>query len=136
MISIVAVISLMSAGSALAQNQKGGREDWQKGPPTAEEKLARISAALNLSGDQSQIMLRLLQEQEEKRAALQEQTMLLMGPEICAQRAEHEEAMLAILDAEQSELFLQIKEQRQQDNANRNRKGHGGNGMGELDCPD
>jgi len=133
MLSILAVISLLSAGGAIAQNQRGDREDWQKGPPTAEEKLAQISAALNLSGDQSQEMLRLLQEQGDKNAALHEQTMLLMGPEICAQRAENEEAILAILDAEQTELFLQIKEQRQL--ANTNRKGRRGNGMGELDCP-
>jgi hypothetical protein len=132
MVSILAVVSLLSAGSTLAQNQRGDTEVWQKGPPTAEEKLAQISAALNLSGNQSQEMLRLLQEQGEQGAALHEQTMMLMGPEICAQRAENEEAILAILDAEQTELFLQTKEQRKQ--ANTKRKGRRGNGMGELDC--
>ena len=133
MVLILAVISLLSVGSTFAQNQKGDREDWQKGPPTAEEKLARISAALNLSGDQSQEMLRVLQEQGEKGAALHEQTMMIMGPEICAQRAENEEAILAILDADQTELFLQMKEQRRADAANtRNRNAKR---MGELDCP-
>jgi len=133
-VSIFAIVSLLTAGSVLAQNQKGDREDWQNGPPTAEEKLARISAVLNLSGDQSQEMLRLLQEQEEKSVALHEQTMMLMGPEICAQRAENEEAMLAILDAEQTELFLQIKEQRQA-NATNSRSRHGKR-KGELNCDD
>jgi hypothetical protein len=133
MVAILAVVSLLSAGSSLAQNQRGAWEDWQKGPPTAEEKLARISAALNLSGDQSQEMLRLLQEQGEKGAALHEQTMLLMGPEICVQRAENEEAILAILDPDQTELFLQMKEQRGAGAANtRNRNAKH---MGELDCP-
>lgn len=133
-VSIFAIVSLLTAGSVLAQNQKGDREDWQNGPPTAEEKLARISAALNLSGNQSQEMLRLLQDQEENRVALHEQTMMLMGPEICAQRAENEEAMLAIMDAEQTELFLQIKEQRQA-NATNSRSRHAKR-MGELDCDD
>jgi len=132
MVSILAIASLLTAGSVLAQNRQSDN-DWQKGPPTAEEKLARISAALNLSGDQSQEMLRVLQEQGEKGAALHEQTMMLMGPEICAQRAENEEAILAILDADQTELFLQRKEQRRADAANtRNRNAKR---MGELDCP-
>jgi len=129
MVSILAIASLLTAGSVLAQNRQSDN-DWQKGPPTAEEKLARISAALNLSGDQSQEMLRVLQEQGEKGAALHEQTMMLMGPEICAQRAENEEAILAILDANQTELFLQMKEQRQASQS-RNAKR-----MGELNCDD
>ena len=133
MVLILAVISLLSAGSTFAQNQKGDREDWQKGPPTAEEKLARISAALNLSGAQSQEMLRVLQEQAEKGAALHEQTMMIMGPEICAQKADNEEAILAVLDADQTELFLQMKEQRRANATNtRNRNAKR---MGELDCP-
>jgi len=132
MVSILAIASLLTAGSVFAQNRQSDN-DWQKGPPTAEEKLARISAALNLSGDQSQEMLRVLQEQGEKGVALHEQTMMLMGPEICAQRAENEEAILAILDADQTELFLQMKEQRRADAANtRNRNAKR---MGELDCP-
>ena len=132
MVSILTIASLLTAGSVLAQNRQSDN-DWQKGPPTAEEKLARISAALNLSGDQSQEMLRVLQEQGEKGAALHEQTMMIMGPEICAQRAENEEAILAILDADQTEQFLQMKEQRRADAANtRNRNAKR---MGELDCP-
>jgi hypothetical protein len=71
-----------------------------------------------------------LQEEGEQRAALHAQTMMLMGPEICAQRAENEEAILAILDANQTELFLQMKEQRQASQS-RNAKR-----MGELNCDD
>jgi hypothetical protein len=133
MISILAIVSLLSAGSVLAQNQKGDREDWQKGPPSVEERLARISAVLNLDSQQSLEMHTLLAEQAEHRAALHEQTMAMLGPEICAQRAEQEEAMLAILDSEQTELFMQIKQERQ---ANANRKGRGGKRMGELNCED
>ena len=78
-------------------------------------------------------MLVVLQQQTENRAALHEQKMALLGPEICAQRAEMEDAILTILTAEQTELFLQIKEDRQ---SNPDRKGHAGKRPGKLDCPD
>jgi hypothetical protein len=64
-----------------------------------------------------------LQEQEESRAALREQSMALLGPEICAQRLEAEEATLAILTIEQAGLFLEMAEQRRQKDG---RRGHGG----------
>ena len=128
--SILAVVSLLAAGSAFAEKQHGGR-DWQKGPPSVEERLARISAALDLSYEQSQDMLAILQEQEENRAALHEQMMELMGPEICAQKAQTEEDILGILTAEQTELYLQIREDRQ---GQSRKKGRGGNA--ELDCSD
>ena len=129
-VSILAVVSLLAAGSAFAEKQYGGR-DWQKGPPSVEERLARISAALDLRDEQSLEMLAILQEQEEKKAALHEQTMELMGPEICAQQAETEAAILDILNAEQTELWLQHREVRQNKSRRKNRGGHAG-----LDCSD
>jgi len=132
MISILAIVSLLSAGSILAQSRNSDN-DWQKGPPSVEERLARISAALNLDSQQSLEMHTILQEQAENRAALHEQAMAMLGPEICAQRAEQEEAMLTILDPEQTELFMQIKQERQ---ANANRKGRGGKRMSKLNCED
>ena len=78
-ITILAVVSLLTAGSALAQRQNGDR-DWQKGPPSVEEKLARISAALGRDDQQAVDMFFVLQEQEQYKAALHEQTMALMGP--------------------------------------------------------
>jgi Spy/CpxP family protein refolding chaperone len=131
-ISVLAVASLLTAGSVVAQNHKDDN-DWQKRPPSTEEKLARISTALGLSDEQSVQMLVVLQQQTENRAALHEQKMELLGPEICAQRAETEDAILAILTAEQTELFLQIKEDRQN---HPDRKGHASKRPGELDCPD
>lgn len=131
-ISIAAVISLLAAGSVLAQEQKRDR-DWQKGPPSVEEKLARISDALNLSDEQSVAMLVILQRQAEQKADMHEQMMALMGPEICAQRAETEDAILAILNAEQTELFLQAKEERKLKAEQQNRSGRR---RGELDCSD
>ena len=131
--AFVATLCLLSAGTAFAQNQKGGPKhdrDWQKGPPSVEEKLARISTALELSDEQSVQMLELLQAQEQQRAAMHEQTMALMGEEICAQRAAHEQAVLDILTAEQTEQFLEIKAARDERRQGReNRRGGGG-----LDC--
>ena len=131
-ITILAIVSLLSAGSAFAQKQNNGDRDWQKGPPTVEEKLARISAALGLDDAQSVAMLVVLQEQEQTRIRLHEETMALMGPEICADRAATESAILEILTAEQAELFLQMKEERK-GKANDRRSGNRGGG---LDCSD
>jgi hypothetical protein len=52
--------------------------------------------------------------------------MEIMGAEICAQKARAEEAILAILDTEQAELFLQMKEDRpsRAHNRTRSRKDH------------
>ena len=131
-ISILAIVSLLAAGSALAQNQRGGA-DWQKGPPSVEEKLARISAALNLTGDQSLEMLEILLAQADKRAAIHEQAMALIGPEICTQQAENEEAILTILDEEQAALFMQMIENRKESAGQNDRRGRIRN---ELDCSD
>ena len=133
MVSILAIASLLTTGSVIAQNLQSDN-DWQKGPPSVEEKLARISAALHLDSQQSLEMHALLQEQADNGAAIHEQAMAMLGPEICAQRAEHEEAMLAILDREQTELFLQMKEQRQ---ANATRlQSRNAKRLGELNCDD
>ncbi len=68
---------------------------------------------------------------KETRQALHDRTMELMGAEICAQKAQSEEAILAILDAEQTELFLQMKEERQfrANDKTRTRKGRDGPGL-------
>lgn len=112
-VSVLAVASLLAAGGAFAQQQQPGGRDWHKGPPSVEEKLARLSDALDLSDQQSADMLAVLQELENQKIALRQRTMEIMGAEICAQRARGEEAILAILDAEQAELFLQMQLERQ-----------------------
>jgi hypothetical protein len=133
-VSILAAASLLAAGSAFAQQQQQpqhGARDWQKGPPSVEEKLARLSAMLDLSDEQSAEMLAVLQIQESNRQALQERTMEIMGAEICTQKAQAEEAILAILNTDQAELFLQMQEDRQirPNSRTRSRKGHD-----PLDC--
>jgi len=121
-ITALAIASLLAAGSAFADNQQRDR-DWQKGPPSAEQKLARISDALNLSDEQSAQMLRILQQQELTKRARHDEIMALMGPEICAQRAEAEDAILSILDEEQTALYLETRQQRQERGYRHNRQG-------------
>ena len=115
LLTLVAV-SLLASGTALAQKGPGRGDDdgWHRpSPPTAEDRLARMSNALGLTPEQSLQMLQIMQEQEQERAALREETMALMGDRICTQRAEHEQAVLDILTDEQAELFLQFKSERE-----------------------
>jgi len=138
-VSALAIACLLTTGSALADSQQRYREmdgDWQKGPPSVETKLARISYALDLSDEQSAQMLTVLQEQERKRAALHEQTMTLLGPEICAERAETEAAILSILDAEQAALFDEIRQKRQERKQYGDKGNRKGKRNGDLDCTD
>ena len=130
-VSMLAVASLLAAGSVVAQQQFNGGRDWHHGPPSVEEKLARISDALDLTDQQSTEMLAILQEQEANREALHQRTMDLMGAEICAQKAQTEEAILAILDPDQAELFLQLKEERP---IRTNRQTHSRKGLDGPDC--
>jgi len=109
---LLVAASLFTAQSAIAEPHRDDR-GRHKGPPSVEEMLARISESLDLSDEQSAEMLVILQQQEQDRKALHEQTMAIMGAEICAQNAEAEEAIISILDPQQTELFLQMKEQRQ-----------------------
>jgi len=129
-VSVLTIAGLLTAANAFAGHPMGDR-DWQNGPPRVEEKLARISWSLGLSDEQSAEMLLILQEQEKNRAVLHEQTMAIMGAEICAQRTHTEEAMLSILDSEQKALFLQMKEERL---AQRENRKHSRIGRDELDC--
>lgn len=128
--SVIALASLLAATSASAQPPNRDR-DWQKGPPSVEEKLARISSALELSDEQSAEMLAILQQQEKNRQDLHDRTMAVMGAEICAQRAQAEEEILSVLDGDQAELFLQMKADRQARVGDRNRSRHD---RGDLDC--
>jgi hypothetical protein len=118
-------LGLLITGPALAQDRDRDR-DGRRGPPSAETMLAQLSDHLNLSNEQSVDMLVVLQEQAAERAALHEQTMQLLGPEICAQKASDEAEILEILTANQAEQFLQMQEERQARAAERNRS-RGGN---------
>jgi hypothetical protein len=109
-VSLIA-LGIMASGTAVAQNEDGGR-DWRQGPPSVEDVLARMSEALDLSDQQSVDLLVVLQGHAAERADLHEQSMALIGPEICAQKASAEEDILAILTPDQVEQFLALKELR------------------------
>jgi hypothetical protein len=109
-VSLIA-LGIMASGTAVAQNEDGGR-DWRQGPPSVEDVLARLSEALDLSDQQSVDLLVVLQGHAAERADLHEQSMALIGPEICAQKASAEEDILAILTPDQVEQFLALKELR------------------------
>jgi len=133
MLSVMTVAGLLVAGNALAGHPKEDR-GWHKGPPSPEKQLAQINEALDLSDEQSAEMLAILQDAEKSREILHEQTMAIMGKEICAQKAQTEESILSVLDAEQAETFLQMKDQR----AERAKGRRSGNrhGWGSPDCSD
>lgn len=116
----LALLGVVTSGTAVAQHREGGPE-WRQGPPSAEETLARMSQALDLSDQQALDLLVVLQKHAAERAALQEQTMALMGPEICAQKASAEDDILTILTPEQTEQFLEIKAERKAKAGQRNR---------------
>ena len=126
-ISILAISSLLAAGNVFAKHPKSDRNGHQ-GPPGVEEQLARISRSLELSDAQSVEMLVILQQADMNRTALHEQSMEIMGAEICAQKAQTEEEILSILDAEQAESFMQLKAEREERAQGRShsRKGRGG----------
>jgi Spy/CpxP family protein refolding chaperone len=113
MLFALALAGFLTTGGAVAGSHDSDR-GWHQGPPGAERMLAHLSSELNLSNEQSAEMLVILQQAEESRQALHDKTMALMGPEICAQKAETEEAMLAILDADQAEQFLELQAQREE----------------------
>lgn len=124
--SALVIASLLMSANVLAQKHQGDR-DFFGGPPSAAEKLARMSEHLNLTGQQEMELLGVLQEQEAKRQALREQAAILLGPEICGLMIETEEEILDILDSQQAEQFSQMKQDRR--TGNRNRRG-----MGPPDC--
>jgi hypothetical protein len=126
---VLALLGIMTAGTAVAQNGEGGR-DWRQGPPSVEDLLARMTDALDLSDQQSVDLLVVLQKHAAQRAALHEESMAMIGPEICTQKAAAEEDILAILSPEQTEQFLEMKEARKAKAGERNR----GRGPRGPDC--
>ena len=128
-VTILAIASLLQSANVLAQRYQGN-DDSMSAPPSAAEKLARISEALDLSDDQAVQLLVVLQEKKEQGQVLHEEIMLLMGPQICALKSDTEKAILSILTPDQAELFLLHKEGR----SSKANQGPKGRNMGSLDC--
>ena len=139
----LAAASLLFAGSTMAGNGYGGgnsdnagqgngnfnSDTDQRGGPA--NRMARISAALGLSEQQEMDLLELFHEQDQERARIHADVMEAFGDSICAQRRDHQEALIDILTPEQYALHQELMEQRAANRGNR----RGGRGMGNVDCP-
>ena len=133
-ITVLLVTALMMSGLVFAQNQQS-RKNFFGGPPSAEEKVARMTEALGLDDAQRLEMYEVLLENEANRKQLREQAQIMLGPEICASIADAEAAVLDVLDEEQQALFLEHKRQRQEQ-LGQQAEGRAGRGhrMGPPDC--
>lgn len=114
--TILALTTLMFAASAMAEpaRGKGLRAEWHHGPPGAEQQLARLDQALELSDEQAAELLSVLQAADAERQALHERVMAQFRPEICALMLETDAEVIAVLTPEQAEAFQQMKEERRQ----------------------
>lgn len=132
-VTILAISCLLAAGSTFAQSEDGkGKRNGRGGPPSVEERLARISERLDLSDEQAVEMLQLMQIQNRERKAFRDANMEEMAPEICAMQDDHEAAILEILDDEQEVEFIEMKDKFK--NRAKGRRGGRGDGPGRIDC--
>lgn len=129
LITLMATAALSTAAWAAPGQGNGADFDGRKGPPTAEEKLARLSEALDLSADQAVAMLEVLLVAEERQAQTREELRTLIEPQVCADRLATEADVLSILSAEQALLYQEMKAERES-RANKRRDRHGPS----LDC--
>jgi Spy/CpxP family protein refolding chaperone len=107
---ILATASLLTAGGALA-GPPDHDGSWRMGPPGPEQRLARLAQNLDLSPEQSQQMLQLLQDAEADHQAVRARFFEEAGPELCAIRQNTEADILDLLTPEQAQLFQLRKEQ-------------------------
>jgi hypothetical protein len=153
---VLAVVSLLAAGSALAGNGSGecnGTGDGTctsaggsgngsgNGGPNAErggsplQKAARLDRVLGLDDGQETAVLDFLQNQEASRQQLREDIWSMFGRQICEQREANEGAfhafLLSILNDDQLAIHQEMLANREAKRAN-NRQKRGGNGG--LDC--
>lgn len=122
--------AVLVSGAVLAAppgNGPGQRDGARHGPPGAEQQLAHLDSALDLSDEQSAQVLELLQAAEAERRALQEEIMEQFRPQLCALRNDTDAGILALLTQEQAGNYEALKE---------NRRQHRGFGPAGLDCDD
>lgn len=130
--TILSLTALMFAASAMAEppRGKGLGGQWHHGPPGAEQQLARLDQALELSDEQSAELLAVLQTADAERRALHERVMAQYRPEFCALMLETDADITSVLTPEQAEAFQQMKEERR----HLRKDGGWGRRMAELDC--
>jgi Spy/CpxP family protein refolding chaperone len=135
----IAAASLLGMGTAVAGNGPGGGQGMGPGalgmdgdgPFGPADRMARISAQLQLSEDQEFALLEMFHEHAAERNALRGQIAAEYGTEICAQREAHRQAFEDILTAEQLETFQAMQEQRAEERSQRRAHRFGGG----INCP-
>lgn len=130
--SALALTALLIGTAALAGSPEGAprwHDGPRHGPLGAEQHLARLDEALDLSDAQSAELLALLQSADAERQALHERIMSEYRPEICALMQETDSGILAVLTPEQAETFGELKANRRDRSG-----GRWGHGMGDFDC--
>jgi len=113
---VLTLAFLLVSGAAVAAPPGDGprwRDGARHGPPGAEQQLARLDEALNLSDEQSAELLALLQSADAERQALHEQILEQYRPQFCDLKNETETAILSVLTTEQAETFAALKAERQ-----------------------
>lgn len=147
-ILILAIVSMLSAGSVFAGNgngdgsgkghgkaggKGGANTEWNGGPA---QKMSRMSEMLGLTEQQELDLLAFFHEQEANREAMRIRIQEAFGEEICAQRAANEGAfetlLYTVLSEEQIVIHEEMKAQREGRKGNKRR---GGRGNGGFECP-
>ena len=141
-ILVLAIVSMLGTGAALAGNgngdgdgngggKRGGNANAQGdfgGGPAG--RMARMSERLGLTEEQEIALLEMFHAHEQERASIREEIMSVYGDTICAQRQAHQQDFLSILTAEQLAEHEAAMAQRESKRANRNGRGNGG-----FECP-
>ena len=141
-ILVLAIVSMLGTGAALAGNgngdgdgngggKRGGNANAQGdfgGGPAG--RMARMSERLGLTEDQEVALLEMFHLHEQERATMRAQIMDVYGDSICDQRQAHQEDFLSILTPEQLAEHEAAMAQRDERRANRQGRGNGG-----FECP-
>lgn len=104
----ICTVVLLLTGAAHAQTGHK-RPDHFRGPPDAEQRVAHLSRALDLSDEQSVRLLEVFQAADEEKAVLHEMAREQMKPQICALRLGVEAELREILTPQQLSELDEIK---------------------------
>ena len=141
-ILVLAIVSMLGTGAALAGNVNGNGDGSGDGNPGGKfstegdfngspaNRMARISERLDLDPDQEKALLDMFYLHEQERADMRAEIMGMYGETICAQRQDHQQDFLKILTGEQLAEHEAMMAEREARRAN-NRKGRGEGG---FDC--
>jgi Spy/CpxP family protein refolding chaperone len=125
----LALAGLLMTADVLAKPQDRDWPSWRQGPPGAEQQLAHLDQALELTDEQAVRLLEVLQAAAAEREALHARAMEQMRPQICALIQGTEADILTVLTREQAVTFHELKADRRGRTAGRR-----GRGMALPDC--